>query len=97
MRGLISYLKVNLFSVSYGGQKIKSSKVAKYLRVTLDETLNWKSIAQDIIIKAGVRLIFFYRQTGNLIRALHGIPDLSQHFKNRPQTMQNKVVRFILD
>ena len=107
--------KVNSFSVSCGGQTIKSTKVAKYLGVTLDETLNGESIAQDVIKKAGARLRFLYRQAGSLNLTTRKIlcnalimcyydytcsswyTSLSQHFKNRLQTMQNKVVRFILD
>jgi hypothetical protein len=107
--------KVNSFSVSCGGQTIKSSKVAKYLGVTLDESLNGESIAQDVIKKASARLKFLYRQAGSLnlttrktlCNALimcyydytcsSWYSSVSQHFKNRLQTMQNKIVRFILD
>ena len=107
--------KVNSFSVSCDGQSIKSTKVAKYLGVTLDETLKGESIAKDIIKKAGARLRFLYRQAGNLNLSTRKTlcnalimchydyscsswySSLSQHFKNRLQTMQNKIVRFILN
>ena len=41
------------------GNEIKPSNSAKYLGITLDESLSGERIVCDILKKAGARLVFF--------------------------------------
>ena len=43
------------------GNEIKPSNSAKYLEITLDESMSGETIACDILKKAGARLGFLYR------------------------------------
>jgi len=107
--------KVKSFTVSCSGEAIKSTKSAKYLGVTLDESLSGESIAWEVIKMAGSRLRFLYRHAGSLNRRTRKtlcsalilchydyassawFSSIPQLLKNRLQTMQNKVVRFVLN
>ena len=53
--------KVNNFEVACDGNQIKPANSAKYLGITLDESLSGETIACDILKKAGARLGFLYR------------------------------------
>ena len=50
--------KVNSFKVTCGGESLQSTNSAKYLGVTLDQSLTGENIAWDVIKKAGSRLRF---------------------------------------
>ena len=52
--------KKKSFTVSCRGESLKSTKSAKYLGVTLDESLSGENIAWEVIKKAGSRLRFLY-------------------------------------
>ena len=53
--------KVQSFTVECDGNQIKPASSAKYLGVTINESLSGESIACDILKKAGARLGFLYR------------------------------------
>ena len=107
--------KVTDFSVTCDDSQIKAAKSAKYLGITLDESLSGETIVCDILKKAGSRLKFLYRHAQYLNQKTRKTlctalilchydyacsswySSLSQYYKNRLQTMQNKVVRFILN
>ena len=107
--------KIFYITVRCRGEPLKSTKSAKYLGVTLDESLSGENIAWEVIKKAGSRLRFVYRHAGSLNRRTQKklcsalnlchydyassawFSSIPQFLKHRLQTMQNKVVRFVLD
>ena len=54
--------KIKSFSVKCGDQIIEGTSSVKYLGIVLDQNMSCESIAANIIIKAGSRLKFLYRQ-----------------------------------
>jgi hypothetical protein len=107
--------QVDSFSVTCNDNQISPTNSAKYLGVTLDESLSGEAIACNILKKAGARLAFLYRHAHflneksrkTLSTALilchydyacsSWYTSLSKYYKNKLQTMQNRVVRFILN
>ena len=53
--------QVDNFKVTCDGKQITPSTSAKYLGITLDESLSGETIVCDILKKAGARLAFLYR------------------------------------
>lgn len=60
--GNLPLKKQNEFNVMCNNEPIKSTQSVKYLGITLDQCLSGEAVANSVIVKAGARLRFLYRQ-----------------------------------
>ena len=102
--------KLDNFSVSYGNSVIKGQRHVKYLGVVIDQCLSGDTMANNIIAKTLAKLKFLYRYKNCLNQTLRKnlsmallqcattwYPTLSVRLKNKLQTTQNKIARYILN